>query len=86
VTERGIYVELPDTVEGFIPIEELGDDYYIYDKKHYTLIGKHHKREYRMGQPMDVKVDKVDLNLSMIYFKPLVSRIKRVPRRNRIRW
>ncbi|MBQ7916173.1 MAG: ribonuclease R [Firmicutes bacterium] len=86
VTERGIYVELPDTVEGFIPIEELDDDYYIYDKKQYTLTGKHRKREFRMGQPMDVKVDKVDLNLAIIYFKPLTARIKRVPRRNRIRW
>lgn len=86
VTERGLYVELPDTVEGFVPIERLDDDYYIYDKKHYTLSGKHRKRVYTLGQSMSVKVDKVDLDTAMIYFRPLQTRVKRLPKRKRLRW
>lgn len=48
VTERGVYVELPDTVEGFIPMEYLEDDYYVFDRKNSTFTGK------RRGQGLPV--------------------------------
>ena len=86
VTEKGLYVELPDTVEGMVPVESLGDDYYVYDRKTFTLTGKHHKRTFRMGQEVDVKVDRVDLDTATVYFRLLTPRIKRVPRRQKLRW
>ncbi len=86
VTEKGLYVELPDTVEGMVPVESLGDDYYVYDRKTFTLTGKHHKRAFRMGQEVDVKVDRVDLDTATVYFRLLMPRIKRVPRRQKLRW
>lgn len=86
VTERGLYVELPDTVEGFIPMEYLEDDYYLFDRKTSTLTGKHRGRVYRLGQPLAVKTEKVDLASAVIYFRPLVVRMKKVPRRKKLRW
>lgn len=86
VTERGVYVELPDTVEGFIPMEYLEDDYYVFDRKNSTLTGKRRGRVYRLGQPLAVKVEKVELSYAMIYFRPVVVRMKKVPRRKKLRW
>ena len=38
VTSFGIFVELPNTVEGFVHITALDDDYYVYDEQHLMLI------------------------------------------------
>ncbi len=40
ITGWGIYVELPDTVEGMIRISDLTDDFYAYDEKQYILVGE----------------------------------------------
>ena len=40
VTNYGIYVELPNLVEGMIKIDELEDDYYFYDESTFSLVGK----------------------------------------------
>ena len=41
ITGWGVYVELPDTVEGMIRISDLTDDFYAYDEKRYILVGEH---------------------------------------------
>ena len=41
VMEFGIFVELPNLIEGLIRMTELQDDYYDLDKKTYSLIGRH---------------------------------------------
>ena len=41
VTSWGIYVELPDTVEGMIRISDLTDDFYYYDDKQLKLVGEY---------------------------------------------
>lgn len=45
VTEWGFYVELSNTIEGLVHVNLLTDDYYEYDREHYTLTG----RGYRKG-------------------------------------
>ena len=40
VTSFGIFVELPNTVEGLVHINDLDDDYYIYDEQHLMLLGQ----------------------------------------------
>lgn len=69
VTSFGMFVELPNTVEGLVHISDLSDDYYIYDEKHLSLIGERTKKIYRLGDEVRVKVEKVDLASHEIYFK-----------------
>lgn len=57
VSERGLYVEEQSThSDGMISVRELGDDYYEYDEKNYSLIGRRTKRVYRLGDPIRVKL------------------------------
>ena len=61
VMSFGIFVELMDTlVEGLVHIKELTDDYYIYDEKTYTLIGRDTERNLRLGDEVRVKVSRVN--------------------------
>lgn len=59
VSDSGVYVELENTVEGLIYTEKLPADRYVYDQKKFAMIGKHHT--YRIGDPIIVKLDAVDV-------------------------
>ena len=56
VMSFGIFVELPNKIEGLIRMEDLTDDYYIYDETTFSLIGRKNKRGYRLGDSIDVVV------------------------------
>ena len=61
VMSFGIFVELMDTlVEGLVHIRDLDDDYYIYDERTYTLVGKDTDRILRLGDEVRIKVAKVN--------------------------
>jgi len=68
VTNYGIYVQLPNTVEGLVRISTIEDDYYVYNEKHYCLIGERTRRILRLGDSVRVKVAKVDLIMRNIDF------------------
>lgn len=86
VTERGLYVELANTVEGFVPVEKLTGDYYTLDRKTGSMVGKRTGKTYTLGQAMSVCVDKVDMDTAMIYFRPLTMKVKKSRRNRKIRW
>ena len=56
VMSFGIFVELPNKIEGLIRMEDLTDDYYIYDETTFSFIGRKNKRGYRLGDSIDVVV------------------------------
>ena len=60
ITTWGMYVELPNTVEGMIKVTSLKDDYYFYDEERYLMIGEHTKKIYKLGQKVTVEVANVD--------------------------
>jgi len=60
VTNFGIFVELENTVEGMIPIAELGDDYYAYHEKQAALVGERTRKTFRLGDHIPVQVVKVN--------------------------
>lgn len=60
VTSWGMYVELPNTVEGMIRVSEMNDDYYIYDEERYQMIGEHTKKIYKLGQKVTIEVVNAD--------------------------
>ncbi|WP_303660878.1 ribonuclease R, partial [uncultured Duncaniella sp.] len=62
VTEWGLYVELKENLcEGLIPMRDLADDYYDFDEKNHCLVGRRHNHRYRLGDNVDVKVARADL-------------------------
>jgi ribonuclease R len=60
VTSWGMYVELPNTVEGMIRVSEMQDDYYVYDEERYQMVGEHTKKIYKLGQFVKVEVVNAD--------------------------
>ena len=60
ITSWGIYVELPNTVEGLIHVSELRGDYYYYDEKNYEMVGRDSGRKYKLGQRIAVIVEGTD--------------------------
>lgn len=60
VTSWGMYVELPNTIEGMVRVSDMDDDYYIYDEEHYQLIGEHTRKIYKLGQKVQVEVVNAD--------------------------
>jgi len=69
VTPSGLYVELIEYfVEGFVPVENMKDDFYIFDEKTYRLLGKRKKKIYHIGKEVRVKLVDVDLNSKRIEF------------------
>lgn len=70
VTNFGIFVELKDIyVEGLIHITALKQDYYHYDAVHHRLIGERTAKIYRLGDPVNVVVSRVDLDDKKIDFE-----------------
>lgn len=64
----GLYVELPNTVEGLISMSELRDDYYVFDEQHYQLVGEMTRKTYKLGQPVRVQVASVDRLMRTVDF------------------
>jgi ribonuclease R len=62
VTAYGFFVQLSDVfVEGLVRAETIGDDYYVHDEARHALIGRRKRRVFRLGDPIRVTVDRVDL-------------------------
>jgi ribonuclease R len=70
VTNFGIFVELDNTVEGMIPIGELKDDYYFYNEKAASLTGERTRKNYRLGDQIEIKVIRADREEGKITFAP----------------
>lgn len=56
ITKFGIFVQLPNLVEGLIRLDDLTDDHYTYDESTIRLIGTKNKRGYRLGDQLNVVV------------------------------
>jgi ribonuclease R len=61
ITHFGMFIELTQNLaEGLIRLSDLEDDFYIYDEKNYSLIGRTTKKRYRLGDKVTVKLIRVD--------------------------
>lgn len=69
VTEWGLYVELNDNLcEGLVPMRDLADDYYDFDEKNHCLVGRRNNHRYRLGDNVDIKVARADLDKKQLDF------------------
>lgn len=69
VTSWGLYVELPNTVEGMVHVSEMDGDYYVYDEKSMSLIGEMSRRAYGLGERVRVVVADVQLTPPQVDFR-----------------
>ena len=60
VTKWGVYVELPNTVEGLVHVADMRDDHYEFSEQTYELTGQHTGKSYKLGQPVRVCVTDAD--------------------------
>lgn len=56
ITKWGMYVELPDTIEGLVHVTNMYDDHYDYYEERYEMVGEHTGNVYKLGQTVFVRV------------------------------
>jgi ribonuclease R len=67
VTEWGIYVEEAHSKsEGMVRLRDMADDYYTFNEKTRTITGERHKKKYRLGDKVKIKVKNADLERRII--------------------
>ena len=81
VMNFGMFIELPNLIEGLVRIDTIGDDYYTYDETTFSLIGRKNKRGYRLGDNVRVKVVAADKEKRTIDFE-LVNKTNKVEVKN----
>lgn len=73
VTSFGMFVSLENTVEGLIHISNMLDDYYEYNEKALSMIGKRTHKVYTMGDSIKVKLIRADAQQRQVDFEPVLS-------------
>ena len=69
VTSWGMYVELPNTIEGMVRVADIPGDYYYFEEERYQLVGEKTGKIYKLGQKVRVTVSAVDKLLRTIDFE-----------------
>lgn len=69
VTSFGLFVQLPNMIEGLVHISDISGDYYNYDERTMSLIGQKSKKRYRIGDEITVVVKSASKEESFIDFE-----------------
>lgn len=73
VTKFGIFVELENTVEGLLRLENMHDDFYVYDEERHMLVGERRRRTKKIGDTVEVMVARCGVMSGEIDFLPANS-------------
>ena len=68
VLNFGMFIELPNTIEGLVHVTDMKDDYYYYDDRRIALIGERKKKTYKIGTKVRVKCIAADKQKGTIDF------------------
>src|SRR5699024_1066736 len=60
ITGFGMFIQLPNTIEGLVHISNMTDDYFEFDQRNLMLIGQHTGVVYRIGEEIKVRVTAAD--------------------------
>lgn len=67
VTDFGMFVEIIDTkCEGMVRMMDMKDDFYEFDERNFRIIGRRRKKIYRLGDKVEVRVKKADVDRRLI--------------------
>ena len=70
VTGFGFFAELENTIEGLVRAEDIKTDYFVFDEKTLSLVGKRTKKTFSIGDKVRVTVAGVDTENAYIDFFP----------------
>ena len=73
ITNYGLYVELPNTVEGMVHVTTLRGDYYNYVESTYEMVGENSGKSYKLGQTVKIRVIGTDKLVRRIDFELVES-------------
>ncbi|WP_281249320.1 ribonuclease R [Fictibacillus arsenicus] len=79
VTNFGLFVELPNTIEGLVHVSYLTDDYYRFDEKFMAMIGERTGNVFRIGDEISIRVVNVNVDERAIDFE--IVGMKGTPRK-----
>src|SRR5699024_6771316 len=80
----GMFVELPNTIEGLVHVSMMTDDHYQYHERQMSMIGDRTGNVYRIGDPVEIEVVDVKLSEKHIDFK-ITGMPERAPRERKDR-
>ncbi len=60
VVPFGLFIELPNGVEGLLHITDLGDEYYVYDESTLSLSGKRSGKKFKFADEIKVRLAAAD--------------------------
>ncbi len=69
VTSFGLFVELPNTIEGLVHVSYLTDDYYRFEERHYAMIGERTGNVFRIGDEITVRCVNVNIEERVVDFE-----------------
>ena len=65
----GIYVSLPNAIEGMVPLSSMEDGFYVFDEDHMVMRREDGGREFHVGDEVKVRVTEADPELKIIDFE-----------------
>ena len=77
VTSWGLYVELPNTIEGLVHVSALDDDYYVYNEHTYSYVGERFKKVYTLGDMIQVQCTACNIDERTIDFRIVPEEVLR---------
>ncbi|WHX91074.1 ribonuclease R [Peribacillus simplex] len=77
VTNFGMFVELPNTIEGLVHVSFMTDDYYRFDERQLAMIGERTGNVFRIGDEIDVRVSNVNKEERAIDFEIIGMKVSR---------
>ncbi len=70
IQSYGLYCEIDDNhCEGLVSMHNLDDDYYEFDEKNFTLVGRRHHRRYTLGDAVRIRVVKANIDKRQLDFE-----------------
>lgn len=61
LTNFGIFIQLENTIEGLVHFNNMIDDYYHFDEENYYIIGERTKKQYKLGDEVNIRVTNADV-------------------------
>ncbi|MGE7121176.1 ribonuclease R [Peribacillus sp. NPDC046944] len=77
VTNFGMFVELPNTIEGLVHVSFMTDDYYRFDERQLAMIGERTGKVFRIGDEIDIRVSNVNKEERAIDFEIIGMKVSR---------
>ncbi|MGB3912359.1 MAG: ribonuclease R [Thermacetogeniaceae bacterium] len=69
ITNFGMFVALPNGIEGLVHVSSITDDYYLFNERNYTLMGEHTKKTFRIGDQVKVQLVRASIEDRQIDFE-----------------